>query len=349
MSAAAFAGPAAGPDTPVDAGAARPHPLLGANVSTLRGYRFRTHFTGAEFVLADHVVAGRPTLPGVAQLELARAAGELVAEEPIGRLHGVVWFRPLVVTGGGLTVDVGLRSEGVALAFEVTSLDGTVLHARGRLTPTGAARLAQPAPVDLVALRNRASEPLAGTACYRIFDDSGLHYGPSFRGIEALYRTPDAVLARVVLPAGTPSTGFVLHPSVLDAALQSAIGFRDDLTDPGTDQPYVPFDLGGVEILGPVPAAGWAYARPAAGVAGSGGRRLDVDLLDDTGLPRVRLRNLTLRAMPGDGATGPVAAVPPTDDVNGTGPLDELERMLSRLASGHIDISDAKNQLEEMQ
>ena len=324
--------------------AARPrvnglHPLLGANVSSRRGHRFRSRFTGAEFALADHVVAGRPTLPGVAQLEMARAAGELVAEEPVGRLSGVVWARPLVVTGAGRTVEVVLRPDGDALTFEITSDDGAVLHARGRIVPASVARPGPVLPVDVAALCEQGPDPLSGAECYRIFDAAGLHYGPSFRGIQRLHRTPEAVLARVVLPAGTPAAGFVLHPSVLDAALQSTVGFGTGPTA-GTSGLYVPFDLGSAEILGATPECGWAYVRPASGPAGAGGRRLDVDLLDEAGLARVRLRDLMLRALPAD---PPVASVP-----SPVHPADELELMLSRLAEGHVDIHDVRIQLEEM-
>ena len=50
------------------------HPLLHRNTSDLAEQRFTTTLTGREFFLADHRVQGQMILPGVAHLEMARAA-----------------------------------------------------------------------------------------------------------------------------------------------------------------------------------------------------------------------------------------------------------------------------------
>src|SRR3546814_11069880 len=50
------------------------HPLVHENVSTLQQARFTTLLTGAEFFLADHRMQGQKILPGVAYLEMVRAA-----------------------------------------------------------------------------------------------------------------------------------------------------------------------------------------------------------------------------------------------------------------------------------
>ncbi|WP_155985327.1 ketoacyl-synthetase C-terminal extension domain-containing protein, partial [Paenibacillus maysiensis] len=53
------------------------HPLLHRNTSDFSEQRYSTSLTGQEFFLADHVVKGQRVLPGVAYLEMARAAVEL--------------------------------------------------------------------------------------------------------------------------------------------------------------------------------------------------------------------------------------------------------------------------------
>ena len=52
------------------------HPLLHRNTSDFSVRRFSSSFTGEEYFLRDHVVGGRRILPGVAYLEMARAAIE---------------------------------------------------------------------------------------------------------------------------------------------------------------------------------------------------------------------------------------------------------------------------------
>ena len=57
------------------------HPLLHRNTSTLSEQRFTSTFTGEEFFLMDHQVQGQKVLPGVAYLEMARAALTAAGEE----------------------------------------------------------------------------------------------------------------------------------------------------------------------------------------------------------------------------------------------------------------------------
>ena len=64
------------------------HPLLHQNTSDLMEQRFSSTFTGKEFFLADHVVKGRQFLPGVAYLEMARAAIVAAAGIPAGGTAG---------------------------------------------------------------------------------------------------------------------------------------------------------------------------------------------------------------------------------------------------------------------
>jgi polyketide synthase PksN len=90
------------------------HPLVQRNTSTLWEQQFSSIFRGDEFFLADHVILGQHIMPGVAYLEMARAAvavacglapggaadttpesGTLLVGQAY-RLHHIVWSRPLI-------------------------------------------------------------------------------------------------------------------------------------------------------------------------------------------------------------------------------------------------------------
>ncbi|MEA2488887.1 MAG: polyketide synthase PksN, partial [Acidobacteriota bacterium] len=77
------------------------HPLLHSNTSDLSEQRYRSTFTGDEFFLTDHRVKEEKVLPGVAYLEMARAAVErALPERPeaaVLELRNVVWVQPIVV------------------------------------------------------------------------------------------------------------------------------------------------------------------------------------------------------------------------------------------------------------
>src|SRR5581483_12258866 len=117
----------------------RVHPLVHRNTSNLREQRFSSVFTGGEFFLADHVVQGQKVLPGVAHLELARAAviaaleGE--GQSPRIELQNVVFVRPVVVGGQGLELHIALQpDESGGIDFEIYSGRGeeAVVYSQGR-------------------------------------------------------------------------------------------------------------------------------------------------------------------------------------------------------------------------
>ncbi|MBV2240672.1 polyketide synthase dehydratase domain-containing protein [Bacillus inaquosorum] len=56
------------------------HPLPQENTSNLQGIQFRSTFAGSESFLKDHLVQKKRMMPGMAYLEMARAAVEKVAQ-----------------------------------------------------------------------------------------------------------------------------------------------------------------------------------------------------------------------------------------------------------------------------
>jgi amino acid adenylation domain-containing protein len=262
--------------------------------------RFTVRFTGAEFFLADHRVQGSPVLPGVAYLELARAAAEK-AGLPAAHLRKIVWLKPLIVTEP-VTVEVTVRREAGGTRIEIASLgaDGTRdLHAQ-MLLAENEGGVAQPA--DLASLRVVHPHSHDAARIYAAFAALGLDYGPGHRALVELATGEAGVLARLRLPASVADSvvqsGFALHPSLLDGAFQAAIGMalNPDGT-PAETGAALPFALESVELLRPLPAECWVAIRPAAVGQGERVRTLDLDLLDEDGAVCVRLRGFATRLL----------------------------------------------------
>src|SRR5947199_197399 len=75
---------------------------------------------------------------------------------------------------------------------------------------------------------------------------------------------------------------YVLHPSLLDAALQASVGL--ELGQQVAGGLHLPFALDEVEVFAPSPPRGWAWVRYGSGsTAGSAVRKLDIDLCDEQG------------------------------------------------------------------
>ncbi len=258
--------------------------------------RYGLRLTGQETFLADHRVGGTPVLPGIAYLELARSAAEqdgMVHPE----LRQVVWMTPLKVEQPvTVTCELTRLDDGGARAEIVTRTEegDRVVHAQMRI-----AAGAEPAgrTVDLEALRNAAARHPPASEIYAAFDAMGLGYGPGHRVISDL-AVGSEVLARLELPeALRPALAdYGLHPSLMDGALQSAIGLALDAAGGAPKIAALPFSVDAVEILGPCEATMWAHVRGGP-ATGSGLRKMDIDLIANDGSVRVALRGFTTRAI----------------------------------------------------
>ncbi|HWU89448.1 MAG TPA: SDR family oxidoreductase, partial [Kofleriaceae bacterium] len=111
------------------------HPLVDRNVSTLEAVAFERTFRRDDAILRDHAVAGRAVLPGVAYLEMARAAGELAGPGAVTAIEDIAWIQPIVVDDQPVTVTVALRTDRQGIAYQMTSrtADRVTQHGQGRL------------------------------------------------------------------------------------------------------------------------------------------------------------------------------------------------------------------------
>ena len=151
--------------------------------------------------------------------------------------------------------------------------------------------------MDIEAIKARCPEIMEGEDCYRVFRSAGLEYGPGFRVVERIYRNEQEALSRWVLPEAYEEglRMFVLHPSIMDGALQTVLGVMGtERNRSGTA--HLPYTMGEVIWLRPLGRQGYARAIPT-GSPGAGELAFDIDLLDDAGKAAVRIKAFTLRAM----------------------------------------------------
>jgi hypothetical protein len=90
---------------------------------------------------------------------------------------------------------------------------------------------------------------------------------------------------------------FILHPSIIDGALQT-IGC---LLNPGTAAtPYLPFALDELELVKPVVSTCYAYAErvEVPGKDRAGVMKFNIRILSERGDVLVRMNNLCVRPLP---------------------------------------------------
>ncbi|MBW5469734.1 SDR family NAD(P)-dependent oxidoreductase [Brevibacillus formosus] len=291
------------------------HPLLQRNTSDFSEQRFSSIFTGQEFFLSDHVVKKQRILPGVAYLEMARAAAEqataALTEEPaLIQLKNVVWTRPIVVGDQPAKVHIGLvPEENGEITFEIYSeieaMDAEpVVHSQGSVMLHS---VAKKHTLNLPSLQGECSQrAFSSEQCYSIFHSIGMDYGSAHQGIDTLYVGEGKVLAKLSLPASVSEmeNPFVLHPSLMDSALQASIGLMmvGEETSSGdghsSRKPSLPFAMEEVEILDKCISSMWAYVRYSANSSADDKvQKLDIDLCDDQGTVRVRIKGYSMRVL----------------------------------------------------
>ncbi len=287
------------------------HPLLHQNVSDISGVRFRSVFTGNEFFLADHTVKGERLLPGAAYLEIARAAVEQAIpahEQAHIQLRSVVWLQPFVAGERETQLQVRLYpGEQDELIYEVygpseDSESTLTIYSQGRavhsLTPDS-----KPPVWNLQELLAGCSAAtISSDSCYEAYSNMGIVHGAGHRGVAKLHVGKNQVLAKLSLPAAAAgaTNPYVLHPSLVDSALQATIGlkWKGEAIEFDVNRPMLPFALEEADIFGPCPASLWAYIRYSEN-SGEGDNvlKLDIDLIDDAGSAIAALRGYSARVL----------------------------------------------------
>ena len=271
------------------------HPLLDSNESTFERQIFRKSFNEREFFIYDHLVMDVPTLPGVAYLELARKAGELAADRPVRKLHNIVWVSPIAVKQGQPSeawIELKPATDGVR--FEVYGeIDGQkTLHSQGRIS-YGAGE-PDDEHLDLAAIQARCEKAIEGRDAYPLFKSFGLNLGPSFQSLQEVYRGDGETLGRLKLPESRLGdlASMLLHPSLVDGSLQAGVAAQ--LGDSSGNM-LVPFSIGEVEVLHPLPAECWSHVTEMKNERAENSRvsRKNVTILDATGKVLVRIKEAT--------------------------------------------------------
>jgi acyl transferase domain-containing protein/UDP-glucose 4-epimerase/acyl carrier protein len=258
------------------------HPLLGATVAlpetggtVLTGrLSLQTHPW-----LADHAVAGTVILPGTAFVELALRAGDQAGCDVVEEL---TLEAPLVLPDrGGVRLQLTVDGDRAFTIHSRTEADDEwTRHATGTL---GVASVST--QDDLTTWPPSGAEALPVDAVYDELADTGLEYGPRFRGLRAAWRLGDEVFAEVELSDDV--TAFGLHPALLDSVLH-ALGLGEFVGEGG---PWLPFAWQDVELF--ALGAGTLRAR----ITPAGPDTVTLTLADGTGAAVARVGSLTLRPL----------------------------------------------------
>ena len=271
------------------------HPLVHRNTSTMSLQRFVSVFDGQEFFFRHHVIAGNKLLPGVAYLEMARAAGEFSSEQAVVMLKDVVWIKPIQMDTQAEAVSIHLYPKGEAIEYEIILDDTSEIHSSGKLYFSTEKNILK--SLDLSAIRSRLVHHKTSAEIYALFLEKGMDYGTCFQSIQTFDYSASEVLAELSLPQALikENDAYYLHPSIMDAALQASMGLALG-NESASFTVNVPFSLKTLQIIQPTVNATYAYVRAQDLTSAGQLLRADILLVDKSGHPVIAMEGFM--AMP---------------------------------------------------
>ncbi|XKK15661.1 polyketide synthase dehydratase domain-containing protein [Bacillus sp. CB28A.1] len=268
--------------------------LIDSNESKLGEQRYKKLLRKNAFYLQDHIVNGQVILPGVVYLEMARMAGTLASsyQEVIG-LQNIVWTQPIHLSGDTKDVSIVLHSKEERVIYNIYTEESTVCS-QGDII-YGTLKDVEIEWVDINKIQRDFYQKIDRQNLYPLFEKAGFTYGESFKPINNIYFNEKEALAEIQIPKEiqTSAKDFLLHPSLLEGALQTA-GYLVN-TAMKTTSTYLPFGLGKLEIYGDLPEKCYAYASVSK--ADTNVLKMNVSILDEFGQVLVKITDYTVRSI----------------------------------------------------
>ena len=234
--------------------------------------------------LADHAIEGEPVLPAAAVLEMALAAARRRSPDA-GAIEVVdVELRRPLPFGKGRpreirTVAIGEDGDWTLSSRPRLADEPLTLHAVARLVSAGdgqaAARFAAPTAIE---------GEIDAATLYRLAAQLGLDYGSRFRTVrriellgrgEALAHLDPSVI-------GTDGDDYLIHPALLDGALQAMLGLLAGRDNELTGASFLPWRFGRIRAAAPF-GRGVSHARLRLTRVGTRSAAADIVLFDAAG------------------------------------------------------------------
>lgn len=253
------------------------HPLLGQRVNSPRPTWEIDFNPSLVPFIRDHQISGSVLLPGVAMVEMIRAAAVDTYGEGNYTVEGVQFLRAVLLDTGShprLRTTLDPETGQVEIAGFYANPNGErtwTVHATGRVTLTGTRRDHAPNTDE----ETRQTIATTVGAFYELLRAKGFEYGPGFQTVHHVEQGPTQTRARIALPkhltqqvsstqppkyadsagsltsvADLNGSTYPVHPVILDAALQVLLPRGDSLSGDRSSPaaPFLPVSLDKVTI-----------------------------------------------------------------------------------------------------
>ncbi len=266
---------------------------------------YRVILSGKEDFFCDHIINNKKIFPASAYFELAATACKSFYKTNDTHeltFRNTVWINPLIANQDEIEVNVQFTKKDTYYEFIICSYkensDTAIEHASGSValslkTTTNT--------FDITTeLRQCDYRIIEKDECYTLFDKLGISYGPSHQAIENISIGNDnngykQAISKLHLKQKHLNPSYTLHPGLLDTALQTTITYSPIL-DGIQREPTLPFSIESLVVHGQIPPTSWVWVRFSIGATPNDPiRKLDIDIIDENGIPCVSIRGYSAR------------------------------------------------------
>lgn len=264
----------------------RVHPLLGTRLDlSSREVVFETDLSRFDYLL-DHRVGASAVFPAAGYLEMALAAGDA---EGLKRheVNGLAIERPL-----SWHEDEECRVQ-VVLSPDEDGFECRIMHRAGDVWQRHATCRLAPDVDELPAepLSPAAGETVDVADLYDRFRAAGLDYGSAFQGLRELFARDDSAWGEVELPSPLSTSGYLLHPSLLDSCLQITAGVLTDQFQ----QAWLPVRVERFRVFSTSSTTNVRARVRLLPSSDDATLQVDIDIAEPAGQPVARIEQLTLK------------------------------------------------------
>ncbi|WP_160128824.1 SDR family NAD(P)-dependent oxidoreductase [Kordia antarctica] len=194
---------------------------------------FASEFTGNELFLADHIIQGQKILPGMAYLEISRAAVANsidISEDEMIVLEDSVFVQAILVSQKReveVKVYPGASGE---FGVEVSTSQGVHFQAKAIVQKKQQVHADENIPerLDLDALKEACNKPgPEKSVFYQNMRKREVFLGPSHQGIQTIHVGDKEALVHLSLP-GSSSRTMMMDPGMLDSVIQGGIALASN-------------------------------------------------------------------------------------------------------------------------
>jgi len=210
--------------------------------------------------IADHKVQGPIVFPGAGHVDLITGAAKASFGEKFGFVEDVNFESALFLPDSGepphIQIDISHDGGDYFIYTRPKSQDSQwTMCSNGKINHIGDSF--NPIPVDLEAIKQRITIPVAVKPMHDELLESGLFLGPSFRAIKKLYRSDGnwESLSEIEVHESVRSEFFQfnIHPGVLDSCFQTVFGIFNEREDVNKKMGvYVPRHIDRFKFYNPV-------------------------------------------------------------------------------------------------